>query len=101
MSRRTFTALALLATLLVAGVLSFYASESPDGLEHVAETTGFAAAETDHATEASPFADYGFTLVDSDRLSVAVAGILGCAVVLLLMLGLARLVRRPSVDAEA
>jgi len=41
MSRRAFFAAFLLVALLVAGFGSYYASAHPDGLEFVAEKTGF------------------------------------------------------------
>ena len=41
MSTRRFFVGALVASLLVAGVASYYASSHPDGLEYVAEQTGF------------------------------------------------------------
>ena len=43
----------------IAGVGSFYASSHPDGLEYVAEQTGFLDSAEDSATADSPFADYG------------------------------------------
>ena len=44
--------------LLVAGVVSFYASGHPDGLEYVAEKTGFLDTAEDSPTADGPFADY-------------------------------------------
>ena len=41
MTRKAFFLAALLVTLFVAGGVSFYASSHPDGLEFVAEKTGF------------------------------------------------------------
>ena len=41
MNKNKFFAVALLVTLTLAGVVSFYASSNPDGLEKVAEEVGF------------------------------------------------------------
>lgn len=94
MSRRAFLALGLLVTLLLAGVASWYASAHPDGLEFVAEQTGFLHTAEDSPTAASPFADYGTKGVDDARLGTGVAGVVGVAVVLFLAGGLALLLRR-------
>ena len=50
MSTRRFFAVALVVSLLVAGVASYYASSHPDGLEYVAEQTGFIDSAEDSAT---------------------------------------------------
>ncbi len=84
----------LLAALLLAGVVSFYAASSPDGLTKVSEEQGFAATETDHAAGESPFAGYGSSFVDNDRASVGVAGVVGVLVVLGLGTGVTYAVRR-------
>ena len=49
-SNRAFFLSFLLVSLLVAGVVSYYASAHPDGLNYVAEKTGFIDAETTHAS---------------------------------------------------
>ncbi len=58
MSTRRFAVIAVVVSLLLAGVLSWYASSSPDGLEHVAQTTGFGQTAQEHATAGGPLADY-------------------------------------------
>jgi cobalt/nickel transport protein len=82
------------AILLIAGVVSYFASSSPDGLDsatlqgcHVVDTehgqqlTGNCIAQhaTEHAMSASPLADYTI-FGHSD--SVGLAGILGAVIVL-------------------
>lgn len=93
-SRRRFFGAALLVTLLVAGGLSYLASAHPDGLEHVAATTGFGDTARDSATSGSPFADYATAGVDHPWLGGAIAGIVGVVVVLVLAGGLTLVVRR-------
>jgi hypothetical protein len=96
---RTFYAVLLLAALFVAGVLSYYASTSPDGLMHVADTTGIASSQKAHATDGSPLAGYGVSGMDH-RLGKGLAGVVGVLVCLGLGLGLSWLVRRrPSSDS--
>lgn len=88
MTRRAFFAAAVLLTLLVAGVASHYASSHPDGLEYVAAETGFGDSAEDSATADSPLADYQTRGVDDERLSGALAGVLGVGLVALLGGGL-------------
>ena len=94
MSTRRFFVVALLVSLLVAGVASYYASAHPDGLEHVAEQTGFIDSAEDSATSDSPLADYQTSGVDDARLSGGLAGVIGVVVMLVLSTGLFWLVRR-------
>ena len=94
MSTRRFFAVALVVSLLVAGVASYYASSHPDGLEHVAEQTGFIDAAEDSATADSPLAGYQTSGVDDARISGGLAGVIGVVVMLVLSTGLFWLVRR-------
>jgi cobalt/nickel transport protein len=93
---RTFWIAGLVLTLLVAGVASFYASGSPDGLEWVAERTGFIDTAEDSAVADSPLADYSVSGVGDGRLSGGLAGVLGVAVTLLVAGGLTLVLRRRS-----
>lgn len=101
MSRRGFLVAGLVVALLIAGVGSYYASGSPDGLERVAEEVGFAETAEDSPTADSPLADYGVEGVDDERLSGGLAGVIGALVVLLLMGGLAYAVRRRGSTGSA
>ena len=94
MSTRRFFAVALVVSLLVAGVASYYASSHPDGLEHVAEQTGFLDAAEDSAAADSPLADYQTSGVDDARISGGLAGVIGVVVMLVLSTGLFWVVRR-------
>jgi cobalt/nickel transport protein len=99
-SRRTFLLTFLAVALLVAGVASFYASSHPDGLEYVAERTGFLHAAEDSAASRSPMADYTTRGVDDERLSGGVAGVAGALVVLVLAGGLFRVLRRREPERD-
>ena len=100
LSTRTFFALALVVCLLVAGVASFYASSHPDGLEFVAEKTGFSQAAEDSATADGPLADYQTSGVDNARLSGGLAGVLGVVVMLVASTGLFWALRRRGRTAD-
>ncbi|WP_164519612.1 PDGLE domain-containing protein [Nocardioides ferulae] len=93
-STRALWAGLLVAALLVAGVASYYASAHPDGLEHVAEQTGFLDTAEDSPVADSPLADYQTDGVDDERISGGLAGVIGVVLVLVLMGGLAWLLRR-------
>lgn len=80
LSTKAFTIGALITALVIACVVSLWASSNPDGLEFVAESTGFIGSAEDSVTAGSPLADYGVAFVDNPWLSVALAGAIGCAV---------------------
>lgn len=86
--------------LLLAGVVSYYASAHPDGLEYVAGKTGFLDSASEHGAADSPLADYGTKGVDNARLSGGLAGVIGTVVVLVLAGGLALVVRRRSPKSD-
>lgn len=79
MTSKKFYVGGLLVSLLLAGVVSFYASSHPDGLEKVAEEIGFIETAKDPATAGSALADYGVAGVENERASVGIAGVLGVA----------------------
>lgn len=80
--------------LLLAGVVSLWASGNPDGLEFVAERLGFIDTAGEHASGESPFADYGTAGVANPRLSGGLAGVVGVVVVAIIAFGLMHLLRR-------
>ena len=94
MSRKAFFAAFLLVALLVAGFGSYYASAHPDGLNVVADKTGFSDQEKSSGTSDGPLAGYETKGIDDARLSGGVAGVVGCLLVLTLAGGLAWAVRR-------
>lgn len=83
------------ATIL-AGVVSYYASSHPDGLEKVAEDKGFLETAKDSAVANSPLADYGITGLDNERLSVGVAGVIGVFATALVAILLFKLLKKKS-----
>ena len=76
-SNKKFYLVFLLVTIGLAGIVSFYASSSPDGLEKVAEDVGFIETAKYHSLDNSALADYGVAGIENERLSVGIAGILG------------------------
>ena len=79
---RAVVLVGLLIALSLAGVISFYASDSPDGLNRVALDLGFAEAEQTSGTSGGPLAGYETAGVENARWSGGLAGLLGCLVVL-------------------
>jgi cobalt/nickel transport protein len=99
-STRRLMAVGILVCLVLAGVVSFYASSHPDGLEFVAREKGFAGSAAPHASDASPFAGYATRGVDDARVSGGVAGIVGGALVFVIAGGLFLAVRRRGHDGD-
>ena len=98
-----FLGVGLLVTLLVAGVVSSFASSEPDGLEKVSIDEGFDEVAEDHALGDSPLADYGVEGIDDERLGTGLAGVIGVVITIVVMVGLlygARAVmgRRPRTE---
>ena len=85
---RTFVIGGILVSLMFAAVVSQFAVDEPDGLERVAEDTGFLGASTDHALADSIFADYATAGISNETLSLAVAGIVGTLVTLAVVAGI-------------
>ena len=78
---RTLLVVGLLVALVLAGVVSFYASASPDGLNRVAGDLGFADAERASGAHGGPLAGYDVA-GRGTRWSGGLAGVIGCLVVL-------------------
>lgn len=96
MNNKKFWLLGLVVSIIIAGVVSYYASSHPDGLEKAAEEVGFLDDATDSAVADSPLADYGVSGVEDERLSVGLAGVLGVLVMAVVAGGgFMLLVRKP------
>jgi len=114
MSHRTrgFVLVGLLATLLLAGFGSYYASSAPDGLARVAADKGISKGVTNgvnagvskgaqiHSASDSPLAGYSVRGVGSQRLSGGLAGVAGVGLTFLLVGGITVVVRRRGTAPE-
>ena len=80
----TFVVIGLLVCLVIAGGVSFFASSAPDGLEKVAEDTGFIDSAQDNPNAEMALADYG----DVGGIPVGVAGIIGVIIMIVVSFGL-------------
>ncbi|MHA4815031.1 energy-coupling factor ABC transporter permease [Streptomyces aculeolatus] len=93
-STRRIWAAGAAASLVLAGIVSFYASSDPDGLEKVAGDEGIAKEEKEHALSDSPLADYGVEDVTNTRLSGGLAGVIGVTATLAVGSGVFVVLRR-------
>jgi cobalt/nickel transport system permease protein len=94
---RAFLIACLIAVLFVAGIVSQFAADAPDGLERVAEETGIDPAET-QSPDWSIFADYATSGIENEGVGLAVAGIAGAVIVSAVGSGLLIAVRRRPGD---
>lgn len=76
-NNRKFYIAGFVISLFLAGVVSFYASSSPDGLEKVAGDIGFSETAKENANADGTLADYGVKGVENERASVGIAGVIG------------------------
>jgi len=83
-------------SLVLAGVVSNFASSSPDGLEKVAEDIGFLDSAKDHTYADGPLADYGVKGIENERLSTGAAGVIGVIATAGVSTGLFFILRRKS-----
>jgi len=88
----------LVASLVLAGFVSFYASANPDGLEKVATDHGIDEKAEEHPYADSPLADYAVKDVDDERLSGGLAGVIGVTVTVVAGTGVFWVVRRRRTD---
>lgn len=85
---RTFWIGGILTAVFFAVVVSQFAFDDPDGLEKVAIEQGFADSARDHDFADVVFADYATRGIGNETLSLAVAGLAGVAITLLVCSGL-------------
>jgi len=84
----------LLIALVIGGLISLFASFSPDGLEKVAQDKGFLHfGEIDSALKA-PFAGYMVPKIPSDKTANSLAGIFGTLIVFAVTYFLARQLKK-------
>jgi mannose/fructose/N-acetylgalactosamine-specific phosphotransferase system component IID len=91
----------VLVTVVIAVVVSQFASSSPDGLEYVADQQGFIDQAEEHELADAPLADYGENLESESTISTAIAGFVGVTAALAVGFGLFWLIRAPKADAPS
>lgn len=101
MSTKKFVLGALLICALIAGGLSFYASNHPDGLQKVAADQSLDVNVVDSPTADSPLANYGVAGIKNSRLSGAAAGLTGVLIAGLAGSGLYYWVRKSDTEKKS
>jgi cobalt/nickel transport protein len=71
----------LLTALIIAGMISWFASSSPDGLERIAADKGFLEKGEVEPVLKAPFADYMVPKIPSEKIATSLAGIFGTLIV--------------------
>jgi cobalt/nickel transport protein len=83
--------------LLLALFLSPFASPSPDGLEKVAETKGFAEKGGSWKLwRHAPFSDYAIPWIKNEKVSTALSGLIGTLAIFFIVIGIGKLVKKSS-----
>lgn len=101
LTNRKFYIAGFIISLFLAGVVSFYTSSSPDGLEKVADDIGFIETAKDHTNADGTLADYGVKGIDNERASVGVAGVIGViGTAVVAGLGFKLIARKPKKDVN-
>jgi cobalt/nickel transport system permease protein len=90
---RTFFIGGLIAAMFFAAIVSQFTVENPDGLEWVAESEGLVESAREHHWADSIFADYATAGIENQALSLAIAGIVGTLIALLVAWGITIAVR--------
>jgi len=96
MSSKRLLVIGLLASIVIAGFLSFYASSQPDGLEKVSADQGLDVTAVDSVNADSALADYGVAGVENERASAFLGGVIGVAITGLAGVGLYVWLREPK-----
>lgn len=81
--------------LLLVLILSPFSSPSPDGLEKVAETKGFAEqGESWKFWKYGPLTDYAIPGVKNEKASTALSGLIGTLAIFFIALGVGKLIKK-------
>lgn len=88
--------IALLVSVAAAAFLSPLASQSPDGLERVAQDKGFSQLSEGQEAIKAPMADYLLPGVKNETMSGSLAGVLGTLLVFAAMYGFGKLFMKRS-----
>ncbi len=90
-----FVWIGLGVSLLLALLLSPFASPLPDGLEKVAEEKGFSdKGESWKFWKYAPFSDYAIPWIKNEKISTAVSGLIGTLAIFLIALGIGKSIRK-------
>jgi hypothetical protein len=96
MTRRAWILTALVAALIVAGVISFWASAAPDGLEKTSAAAGILPPDKDSSALPAPLNNYQVAGLSNHFLSNALAGLAGALLVLVLVFSAGHLLARKT-----
>jgi cobalt/nickel transport protein len=92
-----FIWVALGVTLLIALFFSPFASESPDGLEKVAVTKGFAEkGEGWTFWKYAPLPDYAIPWIKNKKVSTALSGLIGTLAIFFIALGIGKFIKKSN-----
>ena len=81
--------------LILALFLSPFTSTSPDGLEKVAETKGFAEkGETWKFWKHAPLPDYNIPWINNEKVSTALSGLIGTLAIFFIAFGIGKLIKK-------
>jgi cobalt/nickel transport protein len=94
MSRQTWLTVALVAALVVAGLVSYWASAAPDGLEKTSAAAGLLSPENSAPALPAPLKNYQVAGRSNHIHSNALAGLAGALLVLVLIFAAGRLLSR-------
>jgi cobalt/nickel transport protein len=101
LTNRKFYIVGFIVSLFLAGVVSFYASSSPDGLEKVAEDLRFSKTEKKHTNSDGALAGYEVKGIKNERAKVGVAGVIGViGTAIVAGVGFTLIARKPKKDAN-
>jgi cobalt/nickel transport protein len=82
-------------SLLVALLLSPFASTSPDGLEKVAETKGFLEKGKGWTFwRHAPFSDYSLPWIENEKVSTALSGLIGTLAIFFIAIGIGKAIKK-------
>jgi cobalt/nickel transport system permease protein len=96
MSNKKLLIVGLIVSIVIASILSFYASSQPDGLEKVTADQSLDVNAVDSANSDSALADYGVAGVENERASAFLGGLIGVAITGLAGAGLYFWLREPK-----
>jgi hypothetical protein len=101
MSNKKLLVVGLIVSIVIASILSFYASSQPDGLEKVTADQSLDVNAVDSANSDSALADYGVAGVENERASAFLGGLIGVVITGLAGAGLYFWLRDPNaVDSK-